>query len=65
MRMTKAPLKRPQSASQTPYKALTPIEHDLKRYAPGEVINLTDGEAGQLLEVNAVAPIASASLPDG
>jgi hypothetical protein len=55
--MPKEPLKEPKNASQKPYKALTPIQHNHENYAVGDRIDLTEDEADQLIEVNAIALI--------
>lgn len=42
------------------YTVLTPIEHDLVPYAPGEPIELTEDLAAPLLAVKAIEPAAAA-----
>lgn len=39
------------------YVVLTPIDHDLEHYTPGEPIDLTDDQARTLVAVKAIEPV--------
>jgi len=66
--MAKAKSKTVAAADAAPvaeYEALSPINHDGDDYAIGEIIELTDAQAKQLLEVNAIKPLVQTADDKG
>lgn len=47
------------------FKALTPIEHNGKRYETDKVLDLSDEEAEPLLAVNAIEPAGKKTAEEG